>query len=73
MTPFSDLFSLSGKVAPVTGGATGIGIGIGIGYMITSGMLRSGAKVYIWCSRARAEHGRIGRIRRPSTTFETCF
>ena len=38
---FSTLFSLSGKVALVTGGSRGIGL------MITEGLLRAGATVYI--------------------------
>jgi NAD(P)-dependent dehydrogenase (short-subunit alcohol dehydrogenase family) len=36
-----DLFDLTGKVAVVTGG------GRGIGYMIATGLLRAGAKVYL--------------------------
>lgn len=38
---FADLFSLTGKVALVTGGARGLG------RMIAAGLLRAGAKVYI--------------------------
>ena len=37
----NSLFSLDGKTALVTGGATGIG------YMITHAMVSAGAKVYI--------------------------
>src|SRR3989338_2508204 len=37
----SDLFSLRGKTALVTGGSSGLG------YMMAAGLLQNGAKVYI--------------------------
>ena len=43
----SNLFSLKGKVAVVTGGAQGIGL------MISRGLVQAGAKVYV-CSRKKA-------------------
>jgi NAD(P)-dependent dehydrogenase (short-subunit alcohol dehydrogenase family) len=55
-----DLFSLDGKVALVTGGSQGIGL------MITSGLVRAGAKVYVSsrkkdvCDRVAAELSEIG-------------
>lgn len=44
----SDLFSLEGRVALVTGGSRGIG------RMITAGLLRQGARVYITARKAQA-------------------
>ena len=55
-----ELFSLNGRVALVTGGSRGIG------YMIASGFVANGAKVYIAarkadaCDAAAAELSRIG-------------
>ena len=55
----SSLFSLSGKVALVTGGSSGIGA------MIAEGLLRAGARVYIAsrkkdvCDRVAGETIRI--------------
>jgi NAD(P)-dependent dehydrogenase (short-subunit alcohol dehydrogenase family) len=45
---FPSLFSLSGKVALVTGGSRGVG------FMIAGGLLRAGAKVYISSRKADA-------------------
>ena len=56
----SDLFSIRGKTALVTGGSRGIG------YMITSEFLKAGARVYICarrgeeCDAAAAELGKLG-------------
>ena len=56
----ADLFSVSGKVALVTGGSRGIGL------MIASGVVEAGAKVYVAsrkqqdCDRAAAELSRVG-------------
>jgi NAD(P)-dependent dehydrogenase (short-subunit alcohol dehydrogenase family) len=56
----SSLFSLSGKVALVTGGSSGIGA------MVAEGLLRAGAKVYIAsrkkdvCDRVAGELSSIG-------------
>jgi NAD(P)-dependent dehydrogenase (short-subunit alcohol dehydrogenase family) len=56
----TDLFSLSGKTALVTGGSQGIGL------MISRGLVGAGAKVYVSsrkkdvCERAAAELSEIG-------------
>src|SRR5262245_35619021 len=56
----SDLFSVEGKVALVTGGGRGIGL------MISRGLVEAGVKVYIAsrkadvCEAAAAELSRIG-------------
>jgi NAD(P)-dependent dehydrogenase (short-subunit alcohol dehydrogenase family) len=47
----SDLFSLDGKVAVVTGGTSGIG------RMITDGLVGAGARVYIASRKAEATEG----------------
>ena len=56
----ADLFSVSGKVALVTGGSRGIGL------MIASGLVSAGAKVYVAsrkeeeCERTAAELSKLG-------------
>jgi NAD(P)-dependent dehydrogenase (short-subunit alcohol dehydrogenase family) len=56
----TDLFSLTGKIALVTGGSQGIGL------MISSGLVSAGAKVYVSsrkkevCDRVAAELSEIG-------------
>jgi NAD(P)-dependent dehydrogenase (short-subunit alcohol dehydrogenase family) len=46
--PMSDLFSVRGKVAVVTGGSRGIG------YMIARGLVEAGVRVYISARKAQA-------------------
>ena len=60
MSAMTELFSVAGKTAVVTGGSRGIG------YMIAQGLLTAGARVYISarkaeaCDAAAAELGREG-------------
>ena len=57
-----ELFSVEGKKAVVTGGTRGIG------YMITEGLLKAGAEVYISsrkadsCDEAARELGKLGKV-----------
>ena len=48
MTAVSDLFSVEGKTAVVTGGSRGIGL------MVARGLVQSGARVYICARKAEA-------------------
>lgn len=60
--PVSDLFSVAGKTALVTGGTSGIG------YMIAEGYLRAGARVYLSsrkadaCRRAEQDLSPLGEV-----------
>jgi NAD(P)-dependent dehydrogenase (short-subunit alcohol dehydrogenase family) len=71
MTAVTDLFSVSGKTAVVTGGSRGIGM------MIARGLLQAGAKVYITarkaeaCDAAAAELSQFGECHSIPTDLST--
>ena len=63
MTAVSDLFSVEGKVAVVTGGSRGVG------QMIALGLVQAGARVYISARKAEA----CGATAAELSRFGTCF